>query len=108
MAGEYQPATTTTGGQPMKPHRGAAVLVLGIIGILICFICAIIAWVMGASDLKEMDQGIMDPEGRGLTQAGWILGIIGCSLAALGILFAIIWLVFMGTMFSTIIDSVPK
>jgi len=57
-------------GLPLKPHRGVVVLVLGILGIVVCFICGIIAWVMGNNDLREMTAGIMDPSGRGMTQAG--------------------------------------
>jgi hypothetical protein len=45
------------------------------------------ALLMGGKDLKEMDAGRMDPEGRGLTQAGRILGIINVSLTVLAMLF---------------------
>ena len=38
------------------------------------------AWVLGRSDIKAMDAGRMDPEGRGMTTAGMILGIIGTVL----------------------------
>ena len=72
-------------GQPLKPHRGTTVLVLGILGLVICVICGIIAWVMGKNDLEEIDAGIMDPSGRGLTQAGKICGMISCILALVGI-----------------------
>jgi hypothetical protein len=57
----------------LQPHRGPTVLVLGIIGIAMCFICGIIAWVMGNNDLDDMDAG------RGLTQAGRICGIVGVA-----------------------------
>jgi hypothetical protein len=36
---------------------------------------------MGRRDLKMMQQGTMDPEGRGQTQAGMVCGIIGTCLA---------------------------
>ena len=68
--------------QPLKPHRGVVILVLGILGIVCCFICGIIAWVMGNNDLKEMAAGKMDPTGRGLTQAGKICGIVGIAIQA--------------------------
>jgi hypothetical protein len=78
----------------MKPHRGVLILVLGILGIIPCFICGIIAWVLANNDLKEIDAGLMDPAGRGMTQAGKICGIIGIILFAvwfvvqvLGVLF---------------------
>jgi hypothetical protein len=69
-----------------RPHRGTMILVFGILAWFVCFIFGIMAWVMGNNDLKEMDAGRMDPEGRGLTQAGKILGMINvilllCSLA---------------------------
>jgi len=69
--------------QQLTPHRGTLVLVLGILGIVCCFICGIVAWVFANTDLREMDAGRMDPEGRGLTQAGKICGIIGIVLAVL-------------------------
>jgi hypothetical protein len=69
----------------LKPHRGGVVLSLGIIGLVVCFICGIIAWVMGNKDLREMDAGIMDPSGRGMTKAGKICGMISVILAIIGI-----------------------
>jgi len=80
------------GGGLAKPHRGVAVLVLGILGIVVCFICGIIAWVMGNNDLREMAAGTMDPSGRGMTQAGKICGMISVILAIVGIC---IWLLIM-------------
>jgi hypothetical protein len=56
----------------MKPHRGTLILVLGILGLVVCGPLAIVAWVLGSGDLKEMDAGTMDPAGRGNTQAGRI------------------------------------
>ena len=64
-------------------HRGHRVLTLGICGFAICFVCGIIAWVMGSGDLKEMDSGLMDASGRGLTRAGMILGMISTFLAGI-------------------------
>jgi hypothetical protein len=80
--GQVQPTPGTT---PMRPHRGGAILALGIIGIVVCFITGIIAWVMGSGDLKEMDAGTRDPEGYSLTKAGMICGIISVVLAILSI-----------------------
>lgn len=76
----------------LAPHRGALILTLGIIGLVLCLICGIVAWVMGNSDLREMDAGRMDPAGRGMTQAGKILGIISVCLAAFGVF---IWVIMM-------------
>ena len=94
MAEINQPPTAPTAAQPaaqgaLKPHRGAVVLTLGILGIAICVICGIIAWVMGKNDLREIDAGTMDPAGRGLTNAGKICGMISVILACAGLA---IWL----------------
>ena len=76
--------------QSVAPHRGVLILVLGIIGIVCCFICGIIAWVMGNNDLREIDAGRMDPSGRGLTQAGKICGMVGVILGIIAIVINLI------------------
>jgi len=80
------------GNSNLAPHRGTLILVLGILGIVCCFICGIVAWVMGNTDLRQMAEGRMDPSGEGLTQAGKICGIVGVALAIAGLA---IWLVMM-------------
>jgi len=47
---------------------------------------------MANGNLREMNAGLMDPSGRGLTQAGRICGMIGVILAIVGIC---IWLLIM-------------
>lgn len=84
MPNPYAGAPSMVPGQFVQPHRATMVFVLGLLGLLVCFICGIIAWVMGAKDMKEMDAGRMDPSGRGLTQAGWILGIVSTVLGCIG------------------------
>lgn len=74
----------------MQPHRGVLILVFGILGLIVCVIFGIVAWVMGNGDLKQMDAGAMDPSGRGLTQAGKICGMIGVILNALVIVLYIV------------------
>lgn len=66
-----------------KSHRGNQVLTYGILGFVCCFLFGIAAWAMGAKDLSEMRTGVMDPRGRGLTQAGMIIGIVSTILGAL-------------------------
>jgi predicted Zn finger-like uncharacterized protein len=76
-----------------EPHRGSLVLTLGIISIALGILCGmfglpcgIAAWVMGRRDLIKIRQRLMDPAGEGLTQAGWICGIIGTILDSLWLL----------------------
>lgn len=82
----------TSSGGTLKPHRGTLVLVFGILGLVVCIIFGILAWVWGNADLKEMDAGTMDPSGRGTTQAGKIIGMVACILAIVGI---VLWVVLM-------------
>ena len=78
--------------QSVAPHRGVLILVLGILGIVCCFICGIIAWVMGNNDMREIDAGRMDPTGRGLTQAGKICGMVGVILWIVAIAMQVLFL----------------
>ena len=79
----------------VRPHRGGMILMFGVLGFACCQIFSIVAWVMGHADLKEIKAGRMDPEGRGLTQAGMIIGIIGTVLMILGIGVQMIMVLFM-------------
>jgi hypothetical protein len=80
----------TAPASAVRPHRGGAVLALGIIGLVACFICGIIAWSMGNKDLREMAAGRMDRSGESLTRAGKVCGMISVILACAGI---VIWLI---------------
>ena len=100
---EAQPVS----GQPLNPHRGVLILILGILGILCCFVCGIIAWVMGNNDLREMAAGRMDPTGRGLTQAGKICGIVSVVLLIAGIVINLIFMLLGFGMFAVQTSSGP-
>ena len=56
------------------------ILVFGILGLVMCMIFGIVAWVMGKGDLREMAEGRMDPSGEGMTKAGKICGMISVFL----------------------------
>ncbi len=71
----------------LEPHRGTLILVLGILSICLpCFSLVLgpIAWYMGASDLRAIRQGRMDPSGEGTTKAGYICGIVGTVIHVVG------------------------
>jgi predicted Zn finger-like uncharacterized protein len=88
-----------------EPHRGAMVLTFGVLSLVLlsvgCLwpvgaVLGVVAWVMGRGDLGKIRRGDMDPAGQGLTQAGWICGLIGTllnGLFALGCagLFGLAW-----------------
>lgn len=75
------------GGPSIVPrqeqHRGALILIFGVLGFAVCVIFGLLAWLWGAEDLRKMRRGSMDPSGRSLTQIGMILGIVNCGLVAL-------------------------
>jgi predicted Zn finger-like uncharacterized protein len=76
-----------------EPHRGNLILILGIVSIVVpavmwplSFISlglGIAAWVMGRRDMKKMRANLMDPQGFGTTQAGFICGIVGTCLSSI-------------------------
>jgi len=76
----------------LKPHRGPVILVFGILGLVVCQLLGVAAWVMANNDLQEMRRGYMDPSGRDLTQTGRILGIVSAVLLSISLLFVILFL----------------
>ncbi len=94
------------GFETTLPHRGGTVLTLGIAGLFgaavfafcwpmlaINLFVTLPAWLMGQADLRAMQAGAMDPEGRGTTRAGYLLGIFG-TLATLLLFVVIAWISF--------------
>jgi hypothetical protein len=72
--------------RPMMPHRGAAVLTLGVLSIALAICAPVlgpIAWIMGYNDMKQIRAGYMDRTGEGLTQAGMIMGMVMTILSAI-------------------------
>jgi hypothetical protein len=67
----------------LTPHRGALILCLGVIGLVVFPLLCPIAWIMGNADMAEIRAGRMDREGEGLTQGGRVCGIIGTVLYGL-------------------------
>jgi hypothetical protein len=94
-----------------EPHRATLILTLGIVSIvtsatgllaIVGLIVGICAWMMGQRDLKKMRSNVMDPQGFGSTQAGWICGIIGTAFGGLGSLCCIGWIVLQLAVFSAV------
>ena len=82
---DASPSTSGPATRQFRPHRGGMILTLALLGFVCCQIFSIAAWVMGHADMKEINAGRIDPQGRGLTQAGMIIGIIGTVLMILGV-----------------------
>ncbi len=88
-----------TPGSMMKPDRGAMILTLGIVGLVVTclFFLGTIAWILAYSDLREMKNGTRDAAGAALTKAGMICGIIGTAIAGIAILWFLFVLMLVGT-----------
>lgn len=72
-------------------HRGVLILILGLLTwILGCPILGPVAVVMGLMDLRKMNEGTMDPAGKGMTIAGAVLGGIYTAMMVLIVVFVAI------------------
>lgn len=67
-------------------------LVLGIIGVVLCSLCAPFAWKLGKDAEAAVDASGGRLGGRGLATAGKILGMVGTALLVLGILLLVVLL----------------
>jgi uncharacterized membrane protein YjgN (DUF898 family) len=75
---------------PQQDHpRATIVLVLGILGLVLCQLLAPVAWIMGNTAVREIDESGGRYGGRGSAQAGRICGIIGTVLLVLSIVFLV-------------------
>lgn len=90
--------------QPMGVYRqpengtGTAALVLGILGLVGCGLCAIPAVICGHMGLKKADRG--EADNRGHAQAGLIMGYIGVAFLVLAILYVVFVFVIFGVALS--------
>ena len=68
-------------------------LVLGILGLVVCGLVAPFAWRIGKRTRDEIDASNGQLGGRGSAQAGYVLGLIGTILLALGLLLLVVLLI---------------
>jgi hypothetical protein len=90
-----------------EPHRGPLIVNLGTIslmggtfgvclpgvGALVALAAGIPALVMAGHDLQLMREGVMDPEGLGLTERGRNYAVVGVVLAVLFAVFCVLFVV---------------
>ena len=94
--GTQNPYAPPTGGGPYnwptgarryrEQHRGGAILAMSIVGLFICGFLTIAAFIMAIIDLNKMNNGTMDPSGKGLTIAGLVIASIGLAFTAIYLL----------------------
>jgi len=75
------------------PGRGATILTLGILSLVLAgcapagLILGFLAHTKAKDDLPRIDAGAIDPQDRPLTKAGQVCGIVGMCLSGLILLF---------------------
>lgn len=81
-------------GPPANHKNATLALVLGIISLVICGFVGPFAWVIGKRAMDEIDASGGRLGGRGMAQAGYILGIIATVLLAIGIVVVVVLFAF--------------
>jgi serine/threonine protein kinase len=86
-SGIQQPDLQRLKDSPPHPHRAQLLLTLSIASFFFApFILGPIAWLMASSDLKEMDAGRMDSEGRSITKLSRLLAMFSTGFVVVSIL----------------------
>lgn len=74
-------------GTMAQPHpQGTTVLVLGILSVVVCFVCGIVAAVIGTHALREIDANPSAYSNRQNVTIGRILGFVGIGVQGLTII----------------------
>ena len=87
-----------------KEHRGPVILTMGIVSLaslLTCCLfgpCAIISpflsiltLVLGFGDLRQINEGVMDPDGRPLITTGLIFAAVAAGIFVIGLILIVIF-----------------
>jgi Domain of unknown function (DUF4190) len=93
MTAPAAPAAPAYGTIAPDHPRSTVALILGIIGIVACSIVAPFALVIGRGAVKEIDASGGQLGGRGMAQAGFILGVIGTVILALSLIAAVVLII---------------
>lgn len=90
---DYLNSMNTNDGQ--LPN-GTTTLVLGILSIVICFVCGIIALVISNKDIAmyKANPGLYSTASYNNIKAGRICAVVGIALQVLGLIFYILIVVF--------------
>lgn len=89
------PQTPTTGVDQSKASTKAILaLVFGILGWILCgIIAAIPAWIIGAQEVKAIEEGRSSAAGKTMAKVGMWLGIIQVILGIIGLIIFLIVLI---------------
>ena len=85
---------------PPKHPQATTAMILGILGIAVCGLCAPFAWSIGGKAVKEIDANPGAYGGRSEAHAGKIMGIVGTCLI-IGAIVLVVGLFTVGAVVST-------
>ena len=68
----------------VEPHRGRVLVVLGLVSLIAVILGPVVIW-LARSDLRKIDRGDMDPDGRHLTRMARNLGFAAIWILSAGI-----------------------
>jgi len=91
------PRTSSTANEHrfVLPHRGTMVFTLAMLGMITWIpILSIMAWLLGSSDLAQIDAGRRDPSGRILTGWGRAVGALASIAWVLAFLVGMVILIY--------------
>ena len=89
-----QPRQGNQRPMPAPEHpRAMTALVLGILSLALCQLLGPFAWRIGGQTMREIDAARGRMGGRGLAQAGYILGIVATVLLLVAVAFVAIVIV---------------
>lgn len=84
-------------GPPVEHPKGNTILVFGILGLVLCQLFGIAAWIQGNQVLREIDAAPGRYSNRSAVSAGRICGIVStCLLVAILLLYLLGFVVFAG------------
>lgn len=83
------PAPMRTGEYPSS--RAILALIFGVLGLMSMGLFAIPAWILGKAERDAIRRGQAPESGRGMAEAGYILGVIGVVALSLGVLAVLAW-----------------
>jgi hypothetical protein len=82
--------------RPVYPEssQGVLALILGILSVVALPLAGPFAWYLGRAEVRGVDAGRRDPSGRGPGLAGYVLGVIGTVMLAMGALILAVFVAF--------------
>ncbi|HET7387859.1 MAG TPA: DUF4190 domain-containing protein [Nocardioidaceae bacterium] len=106
---QYPPYGYPPPGYYRPDHpKATTALVVGIVGLVVCGgIISPWAWIEGRRAVREIDASGGAYGGRGVAQAGYILGIIGTILLAVYVLAFVAWLLLVVVMGLAAVSTSP-